>query len=254
MWVLALLASFAVAQDYCDPSVVVNDRSPFKYQMRDTRCEGLYEQQVSSSVIALVSFYTTFEPFEPSEEVRGSITLDWHNAPGANRVNVRAVGIAYKLYYRMDAQVVADAKPFAWSKNVLDSLRIASKDIGVLAWSALTFGEGRDEVERDVFLPLEVYQTSPTNSSTYTVSVMPRMDLEKVYYRVATAEDGYRGELLSEKYTSLDHGNYPAGRPVTFQLEGLKEAPAGFYYLEVIADRGSDGASILPIYFYQSDQ
>lgn len=247
MYLLLLLLSMAVVQgSYCDPSLVVPRQGPLAYQMRGNRCEGLYEQPASGSVISLAAFYRYFEPFDT--ETSRSIVISWEALPEEVAVNIRAVDTIYDFYYRMDTQTPSTVGKFEWETELLERLNIATPDLGIFAWFEL--GLGADSVTRDVFLPITVYQSQPKVTNTYTVTVMPKMDLHEIYYFITAADTGHPASSPIKDYTPLMYGYYPAGRPVSFQLDELSTKPPGIYYLEIVADRGPRGVDVTPLYFY----
>ncbi len=216
----------APAQPRCDPQLTPRSSDPLRYMLRDNRCEGRYLAEVSSSTVTVVSLTSAFEDFDPV--ATPELVVSWTPAaPGA--VLVRAVALKPREYYRMDG-VRADGSTFRWPTGVLASLRLARRDLGVVAWTPLAVGDER----RDVFLPARVAARAvPTPGRSYRVVLWPGRELTEVYLSLAAVgADGRVREWLFEG-RALKHGFYPAERGIATELPVSDFKRAGVYYLEV---------------------
>src|ERR1043166_1414631 len=94
-----------LAQDLTCKDLPALKDSQSGYQRRGDRCEGLYVANVGAHSLAAMSFSLGKIRFELDPAVRLQVS-----APGQTQsINVRAVAIPPKTYYRMDAALPAGA-------------------------------------------------------------------------------------------------------------------------------------------------
>src|SRR6266498_4812982 len=100
------------------------------YQKRGDRCEGLYVANVGAHSLAAMSFSLGKIRYELNPAVRLEVS-----APGQTQpVNVRAVALPPKTYYRMDAALSAGARMVWPVRDVLLKASLSDSRIGVFAW------------------------------------------------------------------------------------------------------------------------
>src|SRR5687768_7177265 len=87
----------------CDPKLSPLKGSAHDYRPRRDRCEGMYDSLVSGQGLDVVSF--TRGPLQFS--LTRQTVLKVEGATQHPPLNVRAVGISVKTYYRMDATMTA---------------------------------------------------------------------------------------------------------------------------------------------------
>jgi hypothetical protein len=128
------LGAPALAQGCSELSPI---EGPTGYRARDAsaRCEGLFAARVAGGGIDLVSL--TLGPVFWDFATDRSLTIAPVGWNGVGRVQLRAVGIPIGLYYRLDAQVPADAQLHVSLDAVLRPEHIGPEDIGFFAFRAL---------------------------------------------------------------------------------------------------------------------
>src|SRR2546423_7628077 len=100
------------------------------YQKRGDRCEGLYVANVGAHSLAATSFSLGKLRFDLSPMVRLRVSAPGQTLP----VNVRAVAIPPKTYYRMDAVLPAGAFVVWPVRDVLLPENLSETRIGIFAW------------------------------------------------------------------------------------------------------------------------
>jgi hypothetical protein len=93
------ISAFSAEANGCDSDLI---STSFKngYQNRGDRCEGFFVQNISRRTFRLVSFYQVLSEFTPSPDK--SLTILWAPPAIEQPVRLRATGIGYRVYYRMD--------------------------------------------------------------------------------------------------------------------------------------------------------
>ena len=122
----------------CDKSLKPVESYSIQYRPRsDNRCEGFYESAVSSGSLNIVGVTQGKFKFrrDPKEKLKVS------SPTVKNVVNVRAVGIPLKTYYRMDAQISPNGN-LEWPVgDVLYPQELTYKKIGVFGWTGSESGK-----------------------------------------------------------------------------------------------------------------
>lgn len=235
-----LLHQPALAQQKCDPNLKVRAGDPLGYRERGDRCEGMFVEEVSGT-IRVASFHFPRGDFQPRAGT--SVRLGW-SLPPVSQVQVQAVSLRPRTYFRMDAVLPGSATSYLWPTDFAETVRLKGADIGLLSWTELPIG-GRT---RRVYSPVSVKDRS---GGTELV-VVPEAQLEELYYSLVKIDDQGRAEASVVSNRSLRLGVYPSGQPVTIRLPALE--PKRIYRLEIAALLKNGGASTRDVYIvnYQS--
>lgn len=193
------------------------------YQDRGNRCEGLYVSNVGSRSLAAMSFTLGRLKFDLTSPNPLEVS-----APGQTQpVNVRAVAIPLKTYYRMDAPLAPHATLLWPLKDVLAPEGLTDSRIGIFGW------RGTEGKETLVPLRLTVKGASAA-PQTPTLIIQASFDTQKVKWRWGPSHDGQCSELGAWQ-DAIQHP-VSAGWPITIELAKL---PAGTHCLEAVAQSGS---------------
>jgi hypothetical protein len=224
-----------VAVDPCDPDLLRTATDALAYGRRGERCEGLYIKEVSGGGGLQVASFT--EPAAAFEIARGErLHVAWIS-PDAAAVRLRAVALQRRIYYRMD--VVRDRGPvFEWPADVLVSLGLQPRDVGIVGWAERPIG-GRAE---EIYVPLRVGKaTAPERTGRYVVRVVPAAELAELYVTLAALDPSGRETLVIQRDVPLGMGFYPAERAVSVPLPPLPQP--GLYRLRLGATLRRGGPS-----------
>jgi hypothetical protein len=251
-------AADAASSD-CDPGLKPSGGNELGYVDRGDRCEGLYAQEVSGGALEIASITTNFANYKFAPAV--PLRLEWP-ALGAAEVSVRSSGLRRKLYYRMDARRPANPPVYSWSPDILARLDLSRDEIGLLAWTQHTLAG----VTRRVYLPLKVTAQAAAveppggeqqgHLEAYRIVLVSTVELQEVYVTLRTVErDGRLGKSIRSN-SGLDHGFYPADRPITFRIpfSELPRTSTGLFSLSVGAEVKNGEPRIAPeiIFFHSS--
>jgi hypothetical protein len=246
MWLAALAliaASSAAAPSHCDPSLAPSTNHPFGYAERGDRCEGVYIQAVSGTTLALLSFTTVFGPVDVDSGQ--PLLIEWPSPPGTGDVQLRALSMQRRLFYRMDTSVPAGSRRYRWPTDVLAAVNLRRPDIGLLGWTRLVVGAER----QDVLVPLSASQGTPAAAAgPYTFIVRPAAELSDLFLTVThLAADGL--PLAAVQPTrELGYGYYPAENAIEVTIDAPIER--GLYEVRLGARLRSGGASTLQFMFH----
>lgn len=214
------------------------------YGMRGNRCEGLLRRPVKASAVAtVVSFTEWFEEFDT--RVRRQITLEW-TVPDTHRIHLSASGHGPLSSYRMDTDCAPRGRSYGWPIDMLGSLRLSKKDIGVLASARYRIGSE----DRPVLVPLRLsQQRPPIRARTYQLVILPHAEIREVMVRVVPLNrDGSRPS--AGQYTKLDRSYYPAAFPIAIPIP--RPSTAGLHLVEIGLVRPRSGTQLLAVTFYNS--
>lgn len=230
----------------CDPHLVKDTKSSMSYQMRGDRCEGIYAQQVGTVSLDLRSFVKGAGSFDPEHDRQ--IVLAWQAPKDVKGdVKLRAFSLKPRTYFRMDTEKPAVGGSYSWPSEVLASVDLGGKDVGVLAWLTLPGPAGRN---REVYLPLRAGATKASDG--YELIVVPSKKLKKVLITLSQVNEG--GGVLNTLFRDKDIGGefpyFPSNEPTVIPTE--KIGPAGFYHLQIKATAASGDSVISEIDFYHS--
>jgi len=191
------------------------------YQKRGDRCEGLYVSKVGSRSLAAMSFTLGRLRFDPASSVPARVS-----APGQpEAVNVRAVAIPLKTYYRMDATLPADGTLLWPLSDVVAPEGLTDRRIGIFGW------KGREEDA--ILVPLRVTQGAAAGSRAPVLIIQASFDAQKVKWRWGAFRDG-RCSASGPWHDAIEKP-VTAGWPVAIELSAL---PAGTHCFEAVAQSG----------------
>ena len=192
------------------------------YQKRGDRCEGLYVANVGSHSLAAMSFSLGKIRFELKSAVRLQVS-----APGQTQtVNIRAVAIPPKMYYRMDAALPAGASMVWPVRDVLLPENLSDSRIGIFAW------KGPEGAKTLVPVRVVAQETAAAPGPPF-LTIQASFDAQQVKWRWAPARDD--GCLAFGPWQdAIDHP-VTASWPIAINLAHL---PAGVHCLETAAQSG----------------
>lgn len=195
--------------------------SALQYKDRGNRCEGFYVADVGVRTLELVSFQQGSMAYrlKPGEQLQVS-------APGQTAsVNVRAVALPARTYYRMDA-VLDPGVTLSWPvADVLLPENLSADRIGVFAW------KGSEDAK--IFVPVRVKGSSAAPQRAGAVlTVRPSFDVERLKWRSAPI-NGDRCSAFGQ-WQDLSTNQVLSQQPVRLSLS-LK----GKHCIEVAAEAES---------------
>jgi hypothetical protein len=209
----------------CDPVLAPFPGSDLGYASHGNRCEGFYVANVSSESLEVVSV------------LQGTLLFDWKpdvvlqvSAPNFTQgtVNVRAVAIPLKTYYRMDG-TVSPEQSMQWPiEDVVFPGKLTAQRLGVYGW----VGSENDKT----FVPLRVTQKEgsksvPSQENTYLI-LRSSVDVDTVLWRYSTVQRN-RCSKFGE-WQEQNAAPVNAGWPVTITLPKLS-VKKGDLCLEIAA-------------------
>jgi len=203
----------------CDPTIKPTTNRSLRYQNRGNRCEGLYRSKVSSSNLRLVSFTQGIFRFKGEEEEM--ITLSTP-VKAEDTAYLRATGIPFDLYYRMDALLLR-RRPIRWPVGEVlarDSRTRYARNIGLYGYI--------DAPGKRVYIPIQPvsdqYKPNNLRPTDYWIRFVASKRLSQVRWRL-------RGE--TEYKLLREGGSFYSGRPISIRLPATLEP--GRYTLEIEA-------------------
>src|SRR5688572_24125356 len=114
LWLHLSVAAAQTASPRCDTSLrAIADATGYRARAGDPRCEGVFESPVSVTELEVVSVTVGALSFDI--DVHHEVVVAPPDLKGLNAkaVNVRAVALPLRTYYRMDA-VLAPGEIFHW--------------------------------------------------------------------------------------------------------------------------------------------
>jgi hypothetical protein len=189
----------------------------------DRRCEGFFSSPVSASGLEVVS--VTFGPvdWEPEAD-RLYVGAPDLSPLGAQALQLRAVGLPPRLYYRLDA-TIASGGTLAWPvADVLAPGGLRPDSIGVYGWIDGPLGR--------VFVPVVVSAADAAESATVVLTLRSFGAVDRLLWR-EFAPDGQ-----PTRWAPVTEGRLAAGANVAFDLP---DGESGLITLEFRALRaGTD--------------
>jgi hypothetical protein len=235
-----ILSQSASAQEpHCDQGLRQSDSDPYAYKLRGDRCEGIYIRKVAGSTF-VASFTESFENFDPNASQ--NLLLEW-TPPSKASVHLRAYSLRQKAYYRMDSVRPPESTSYAWPPNLLSTLNLRKKDLGVVAWISKLAGD------QDVYLPLRIKQNAVARRTrSYQLILFPGEELSQIFISLAPVKpDGSTGAFIVRD--SAQGGSYlPAERAITIEIPELTQP--GVYSLELGATLRAGGSWTTKFLFY----
>lgn len=193
------------------------------YQSRGNRCEGLYVSNVGSRSLAALSFTLGKLKYDLASSAPLEVT-----APGqTQQVNIRAVAIPLKTYYRMDA-TLAPRATLSWPlTDVLAPEGLTDTRIGIFGW--------RGNEESGTLVPLRVTAAGAKSTSQKPLLIVrASFDAQKAKWRWATLRDGQCSAFGA--WQDAIQRPVTAGWPIAIDLSSV---PAGTHCFEAVAQSGS---------------
>ncbi|WP_146039385.1 MULTISPECIES: hypothetical protein [unclassified Variovorax] len=232
------------ARSHCDPGLQAAGARAIAYAERGDRCEGIYAQEVSGA-LRIVSFTRRSSNYRFSAE-RASL-LRWPGVESGREVEVRASGLRRKLHYRMDTKRPSHPPAYTWPSDVLAQLELSRSEVGLLASTEQPVGEAM----RRIVLPLDVTPTArpaeaAASASEYSVVLLCTLELQEVYVTLRALDvNGKPGRVLREG-VGLDHGFYPAERPIVFRIPYSELDGGRMFSLSIGADLKNGEPRVVP--------
>lgn len=241
--VAAMQQSPLPATSHCDPSLASVPETANGYRLRGDRCEGIYVRDVGASMV-VASFTEAFEFSHP--QARQPLRVQW-DAPDGATLRLRARGLRRRLHYRMDTSRTAATSYFDWPTDVLSSLELTRRDVGIVGLTSIMVGP----VRRDVYVPLRVGPgAAPAGAGAYTLALMSDVELREVFVTlVATNANGGTARVVKNGQP-LGYGYYPPERPIELTIDNLPMT--GVYHLEIGAMLQNGGSTAIDLWFVHS--
>jgi hypothetical protein len=229
---------------HCDPDLREPSNDAYAYRLRGAqrdRCEGIYIQEVASTPLLVASLTEWFEDFDPAAS--GDLRVEW-TAVGNAGIHLRAYALKHRLYYRMDSLRPGGSNSYIWQPSLLSTLKLAKKDLGVVAWTSHPLGKQ----QRDVYLPLRIKQRAEVGRAQgYQLVLLAGVELSELFLSLAPVKsDGDLGTFIKNAQ-KLGYGYYPAERGIPISITEV-ETP-GIYYLRIGAELRAGGSSTTEIWF-----
>ena len=192
------------------------------YQKRGDSCEGLYVANVGAHSLTARSFSLGKIRYELNPSVRLQVS-----APGQTQpVNIRAVAIPPKTYYRMDALLPAGASMVWPVRDVLLQTNLTDSRIGIFAWKG-------PENAKTLVPVLVVTQGAAVKPAAPSLTIEATFDAQQVKWRWAPAHDD-GCQAFGPWQNAIQHP-VTASWPIAINLAQL---PAGVHCLETAAQSG----------------
>ncbi len=237
------ITSSVSAQSHCDPSLAPSSNHPFGYVDRGDRCEGVYIQLVGSTTLKLLSFTAAFDVLDL--RAAQPLVIEWPAPPGASEVELRALSLRRRLFYRMDTSVRAGSTRYRWPTDILAAVNLGRADIGLVGWTRLAIGGA----EQEVLLPLAASQRNPqTPTGPYTLLVQPAAELDELFLTVTRLAADGSVERTVQPARELGYGYYPVESTIEIPIDA--PAARGMYAVQLGARLRGGGASTLRFVFH----
>jgi hypothetical protein len=218
----ATIAGRVTAQDtHCKGLAPLQD-SQSGYQKRGDRCEGLYVANVGAHSLTAMSFSLGKIRFDMNPLVKLLVSAPGQNEP----INIRAVAIPPKTYYRMDAGLTAGATMVWPVRDVLLRENLSDSRIGIFGW------KGPETAKTLVALRV-VAQGKPVAPATPFLTIEASFDAQVVKWRWAPAEKN-GCQAFRPWQNAIEHP-VTASWPIAIKLAAL---PPGVHCLETVAQSG----------------
>src|SRR5947209_7756609 len=219
---VCLTATHAVLAQNCKGLPPLQD-SQSGYQKRGDRCEGLYVANVGAHSLAAMSFSLGKIRFDLDPAVKLQVS-----APGQkDSVNIRAVAIPPKTYYRMDATLAAGTTMVWPVRDVLLHENLGDSRIGIFAWKG-------PETAKTLIPVRVVAQEKAVTSTVPFLTIQASFDAQLVKWRWAPARDEGGCQAFGPWQNAIQHP-VTASWPIAINLGDLRP---GVQCLETAAQSG----------------
>lgn len=215
----------------CDPNIKPSKNPQTGYQWRGNRCEGFFVSNIAGGDIQVIN--VTRGKLDYQLEEKEQIIVDCPNT--SKLINIRAVAIPPRFFYRMDAKIDKTAKQLLWDvKDVLYPAKVDAKQIGLFGW-----------VRKDgevFYIPVRIgsklaRSANKTPDNAVWVYWRAADDVENVQWKYA--------DIKTEKWSSwnsMKQSRYDAGDPIKIMLP---LSITGKINLEVAALVIKDGSNLI---------
>jgi hypothetical protein len=220
--IIVLLANVPWAYSLrCDQAIEKQsmDNWELKYRKRGNRCEGFYKSDVSIGVLDVVGTTVGKFQFKTNEkevmEISSPIVT---TCP----VNVRAVGVPLKTYYRMDSTLDPNETLHWPVGDVINLKKLSDRDIGVFGWI-----EGKIET---FYVPVVINsRLSPVkNDGKIRFYLRASVKIEAVKWRVILNSGEVACNQISDnvwkkqQWCNMQKSSYQAGKLIEIVLPSNK--------------------------------
>jgi len=225
----------AAEERYCNPAVPKSWSDPkLAYRERGNRCEGLYSQQIAApSKVEIVGFFQHPPVVEPGSEVPLRVKIGESNSP----VQIQAVSLRYRHFYRMDTRLAPGQANFLWPRSILNSREVSlnKRELAILACISTCRSTGSRSMMKilPVSLTDERRNIKPKSYLMFRASVR----LKSLWLRISRLPDR---EVLGQANV-LGGRRLAAGEPFRVPVSALRYGSR--YLLQVRAVPASSGAS-----------
>lgn len=193
----------------CDPTITSVDNYQLGYRSREDRCEGFYRSEVGARSIEIVGLIKGNFGFKLDRkevvEITSSVVTN-------SLINVRAVGIPIKTYYRMDAQITPSQKLVWPIGDVIYPQNLSSRKIGVFGWIE---GQGHK-----TYVPIsaEANLAPAVSDARIRLFVRTSVDVEVVKWRFSKVVNGDCVKFEKWNDTDSHKSLYRTGEPIRITL------------------------------------
>ena len=184
---ILLVVSVRAQDELCDPGLdPIAGGLGYELRARNQRCEGLYESPVHAIGLEVVSLLHGRLDFDPATARHLTVAVPDAAVIGQNQVNVRAVALPLKTYYRMDARIPAGGSMLWPVHDILAPASLGPDRLGVFGW----IGSESDKT----FVPVSVVAEDAAGfaaGARVELGLRAPTDLESLVWRVSAthAED-----------------------------------------------------------------
>ena len=204
---LVIITPSAASQDAspCDSEVLKQAvQEDTGYKLRDSRCEGLYRRQVSTSAPLSLRSFMLAAP--SSGDLPPVLKVAWTPST-ASQINLHAQALKARTYFQMDTHADGRSGTYDWPTNVLKSIPLSATEIGVTA----SFTEGGQRV----YLPV-TFANAQGGDGSINVALWPEQRFVRVHRTVITQRGGNTVTIAAR--AELGEGVYPQQRPIRFSV------------------------------------
>lgn len=204
----------------CALDLQETDREASTYQSRGNRCEGVYDQLVTSRInLRIVGFHRDSPLFDPQtdREVRVKV----HAYQKGRDLLLKVVSTRRRGFYQMDTTSLHDDGEFIWPLDVVRTLEqpLQPYETAVLACSP------ECDVGRSARPTLFAVSLSPANEALPvggTLDVLATADVELTGITVTLRQ---RDKVLLDE-SPIGGGFLPPNRPIRIPIEGAEPGEA----------------------------
>lgn len=201
----------------CDAGIAVDESDLWSYGWRGNRCEGRYVEPLGGGTIRLVGYYagTSWQGTARLPALR----VEWPSRSTGD-VELRAISLRWRTFYRMDAVVSAKAQRFLWSTEVLRALRLRAEEVGLTAIAGVTLPWGTERL----LVPVKIADEAHAAPGRLKIVLMSDDDLDEIQLGIRSVTD----TIWIRPISKIREGTFMARRPITVELPSL---PPGVYQL-----------------------